>query len=414
MIIRRGVALIPPLCLRVNSKKIAAFGTILMSFFYLVLSGFGIPGQRSFIMISLVMGAIFIDRSALSMRTVAFAAFAILLITPEALLTPSFLLSFSAVVCLIAGYESLQNPLTQWIIGGGALRKFLLYVGGLAFTSFLATLATLPFTIYFFNRFSLHATEANLVAVPLTSLVIMPSALVTCLLAPLGLEKEVRYVFETSLQYLVEIANTVSSWQGTNILVPYPPFFAFLLLVFGGLWLCIWQQKWRRWGLVPLSLGAFFSFVQDYPHILIDGQGKIVAHYKDKNLYLTSLRRGKFTAEAWQKSLAAKEKLILPCENNVCKTHLGTVPILIATAEESPPCVKGALLIHLEPNEKNCSQALLILDWYDIWREGAHALWISSQGIKVETVRKHQGNRPWTKQAIHRKDRPFLGKQDCL
>ncbi|MBL8677006.1 MAG: ComEC/Rec2 family competence protein, partial [Alphaproteobacteria bacterium] len=70
-VFRRGVALIPPLCLAFNSKKLAAIATIFMTFLYLVLSGFGIPAQRAFIMITVVMGAIILDRTALSMRTVA-------------------------------------------------------------------------------------------------------------------------------------------------------------------------------------------------------------------------------------------------------------------------------------------------------------------------------------------------------
>lgn len=162
MIIRRGVALIPALCLAYNSKKIAALGTIVVTFFYLVLSGFGVPAQRAFIMITLVMGAILMDRSALSLRTVALAALLILLGTPEALLGPSFQLSFAAVIGLIAGYETWRTPLSQWLMGGGIIRKFILYGSGLAFTSFLATLATLPFTISIFHRFSLHAIESNL------------------------------------------------------------------------------------------------------------------------------------------------------------------------------------------------------------------------------------------------------------
>ena len=199
MVIRRSIALIPPLCLAYNSKKMAAMGTILMTLFYLILSGFGIPAQRAFIMITVVMGAILMDRTALSMRTVALAASIILISMPESLLGPSFQLSFAAVVSLVAGYEAWKNPMAHWIMGGGVFRKGLVYAGGLVFTSMLATLATLPFTIYLFHRFSLHAIEANLVAIPLTSLILMPSALLTCLLTPIGLGESPLWVFEKSL-----------------------------------------------------------------------------------------------------------------------------------------------------------------------------------------------------------------------
>jgi competence protein ComEC len=406
LVIRRGIALIPFLSLSYNSKKIAAVGTIIMSFLYLMLSGLGIPAQRSFIMISLVMGAILIDRTALSMRTVAFAAFIVLVSLPESLLGPSFQLSFAAVVALISGYETWKNPLARWRIGGGKLRSFLVYSGGLAFTSLLATLATLPFTIYLFHRFSLHAIEANLVAVPLTSIVIMPSALLTCLLTPLGLGDGPLWVLEHSLALLVKIAVTVASWPGANIGLSHPPLWAFTLMVVGALWLCLWQQRWRRWGLFPIALGLAGFYWHDPPHVLIDGQGKLVGLYEKETLYLSTLRRGKFTAEAWKQYVAARHIKPLTCKEGVCQTVFHQHPLIISSTQDTQPCETGALLIRLEPSKKACPTASLVLDWYDIWRHGGHALWIKPTGIYVEKVNIYQGQRPWTRQAIPRKLRP--------
>lgn len=408
MIIRRGIALIPPLCLAYNSKKIAAVGTILMTFLYLVLSGFGIPAQRAFIMITGVMGAILIDRTALSMRTVALAAFIILLTTPEALLGPSFQLSFAAVVALIAGYEALKNPVAHWVVQGGMLRKLLVYGGGLVFTSLLATMATLPFTIYLFHRFSLHAIEANLVAVPLTSLVIMPCALITCLLTPLGWGDGPLGAFEYSLNLLTHIAATVSSWHGANIWVAHPPVISFVLVVSGGLWLFLWQQPWRRWGLLPMGIGFMTAFGGELPNLLIDGQGKIVALYDGKALHVSSTRKGKFTAEMWQKYLAAQEVKALHCAEGVCRTSFQNTPIIISYDKEKQPCQKGAFLIRLEPSQVACPEAMLILDWYDLWRHGGHAVRFTPEGPRLEKVREFQGDRPWTRKAIHRKDRPIM------
>jgi competence protein ComEC len=407
MIIRRGVALIPPLCLAYNSKKIAAFGTLLMTFMYLVLSGFGIPAQRAFIMISLVMGAILMDRTALSMRTVAFAAFMILLFMPEALLGPSFQLSFAAVVALIAGYETFQNPLALWMAEGGWIRKFLIYAGGLIFTSLLATLATLPFTVYLFHRFSLHAIEANLIAVPLTSLVIMPIALLTCLLTPLGLGEGPLWFFGKSLGLLIQIASTVSTWPGAHISVTHPPLVSFILIVFGGLWLCLWQQSWRKWGILPLNLGCVLILWKDPPHILVDGQGKVAALYKDETLHVSSNRKGKFTAESWAKHLGTKETKFMTCSEGACRTSFQNTPVVISYEKENQPCLKDAVLIFLEPSQKACPEAQLTLDWYDLWRGGSHAIWLTPQGPRLEAVQKMQGKRPWTQRPIPRKDRPM-------
>ncbi|MBX9785819.1 MAG: ComEC family competence protein [Alphaproteobacteria bacterium] len=405
-VFRRGIALIPPLCLAFNSKKLAAVATIFMTFLYLTLSGFGIPAQRAFIMITVVMGAILLDRTALSMRTVALAAFIILLFMPESFLGPSFQLSFAAVVALIAGYETWRNPLSSWMVQGWIIRKKIAYCGGLIFTSLLATLATLPFTIYLFHRFSVHAILANLVAVPLTSLVIMPSALLTCLLTPLGLGDFPLWVFEKSLSLLIHIAETVSSWPGSHIWVAHPPLFAFILTIFGGLWLCLWQKPWRSLGIIPLTFGCILGFQGDLPQVLIDGQGKLVGLYKGNNLYVSSNRKGKFMAETWQKYLAAKEIKHMACDEGLCQASLQGIPLIVSSEKERQPCVKDALLIRLEPSERACPEARLVIDWYDIWKAGGYGLWLTEKSLRIEKVRESQGVRPWTGRAIRRWERP--------
>ncbi|MBX9621253.1 MAG: ComEC family competence protein [Alphaproteobacteria bacterium] len=405
-VFRRGIALIPPLCLAFNSKKLAAAATIFMTFLYLVLSGFGIPAQRAFIMITVVMGAILLDRTALSMRTVALAAFVILLLMPESLLGPSFQLSFAAVIVLVAGYETWRNPLSSWMVRGGILRKKIAYCGGLIFTSLLATLATLPFTIYLFHRFSVHAILANLVAVPLTSLVIMPLAFLTCVLTPLGLGDFPLWVFEKSLSLLLQIAEVVSSWPGSHIWVSHPPLSAFILTVFGGLWFCLWHQPWRRLGLLPLTLGCVLGFQGNLPQVLIDGQGKLVGLHEGNNLYVSSSRKGKFTAETWQKYLAAKEVKPMACDEGVCQSSLQGIPLIVSSEKERQPCVKEAILIRLEPSEQACPEARLVIGWYDIWKAGGYALWLTEKNLHIEKVRESQGMRPWTGRAIRRRDRP--------
>lgn len=408
VVFRKSIALFPPLCLRYSSKKIAAIGTIFVTLLYLILSGFGVPAQRAFIMISVVMGAILIDRTALSIRTVALAAFLILLFCPESLLGPSFQLSFAAVTVLISGYEALKNPLANWVVGGGIFRKLIAYSGGVAFTSLLATLATLPFTIYLFHRFSLHAIEANLVAVPLTTLFVMPSALLTCVTLSLGCESYFLMSFEYSLDLLIAVAREVSSWPGANIWVARPPLSAFILFVVGGLWLCLWQQRWRRWGFIPMAVGAMLAFQTDLPQILIDGQGKLVGIFNDGSLHLSSNRKAKFTAESWKKYIAARDVKPMACKDGLCQQQDLDIPLYVSYDKENQPCIKDALIVDLEPLQKACPEAFHTIDWYDIWREGGLALWLKDGELRIKSVRSIQGQRPWTRRAIHRRDRPTI------
>lgn len=330
--IRRGGALIPPLARRYDLKKIAAVMTIFVTGLYLCISGFGIPAQRSFIMTSLIMVAILIHRKALSLRTVALAATIIILIWPEMLLTPSFQLSFSAVIALIAAYEVWKNPLQTWLGQGGWWRWSIVYFGGVGFTSLIATLATLPFTIMIFNRYTIHAILANIAAVPLTAVAVMPLALVFCLLTPFGLEGWVTPLFDISLQLLIGIADYVSSLPGADIRVATPPVYVFVMMVMGALWLCLWRKPWRVWGVAPITAAFLILFLNPHtPLLFIDGNAKMVALYDDKGVFwTTSKRRGKFTRDAWMHSLGIDDFQIMDCKDDVCRGSVEGRDVVVA------------------------------------------------------------------------------------
>jgi competence protein ComEC len=89
--LRALLALIPALAVRYPIKKFAALGALVAAFLYLLLSGVEVVAtQRSFIMIAVVLLGVLVDRPALTMRTLALAAIAVLAFTPEAVVHPSF------------------------------------------------------------------------------------------------------------------------------------------------------------------------------------------------------------------------------------------------------------------------------------------------------------------------------------
>ena len=103
--IRASLALVPSLASRQPIKKWAAAGALATACYYLVLSGASVSTQRSFIMIAIVLVGVMLDRPALTLRTIAVAAFGVLLLTPEAIVHPSFQMSFAATLALIAAYQ---------------------------------------------------------------------------------------------------------------------------------------------------------------------------------------------------------------------------------------------------------------------------------------------------------------------
>src|SRR3954465_9587152 len=100
--IRALLALVPALTVSFPIKKWSAAGALLAAAFYLLLSGAEVATQRSFFMTAVVLIAVIVDRRAITFRTLAVAALIVLAMAPEALVHPSFQMSFAATLGLVA------------------------------------------------------------------------------------------------------------------------------------------------------------------------------------------------------------------------------------------------------------------------------------------------------------------------
>ena len=119
-LVRFVSSLVPPVIARYDTKKFSAVFAILMSAVYLVISGAAVPTQRAFIMTFIVLLGVLCSRQAISMLTISWAAMLVLLISPEALIGPSFQMSFAAVIVLIAFYERYDGSMHRFQNGGGS------------------------------------------------------------------------------------------------------------------------------------------------------------------------------------------------------------------------------------------------------------------------------------------------------
>jgi competence protein ComEC len=100
--IRALLALFPVLTVAFPIKKWAAAAALAAATFYLLLSGAEVATQRSFYMTAVVLIAVMVDRRAITFRTLALAAIVVLVLAPEALVHPSFQMSFAATLGLVA------------------------------------------------------------------------------------------------------------------------------------------------------------------------------------------------------------------------------------------------------------------------------------------------------------------------
>lgn len=243
---RLGLAMIEPVALRYPIKKVAALGAILGAFAYLLISGATIPTQRAFLMVSIVMLAVMIDRTAISMRLVALSAMAVLLAAPESLLSASFQMSFAAVVGLVAIYEVISSRMSAMRQRGGIFGSRIgLFIAATLLTTLVASLATAPFAIYHFNRIDLYGLMVNLVAVPVMAMWIMPLGIISFLLMLAGLESLALVPTGWGISIVLDIAESVATLPGSVALVPAMPTAGLVIVAIGGIWLCVRRNRIR-------------------------------------------------------------------------------------------------------------------------------------------------------------------------
>jgi len=406
--IRGGLALVPSLALRRPIKKWAAVMALAGCAFYLVLSGAEVATQRSFIMIAIVLGGVLIDRPALTVRTLAAAAVAVLVLQPEALLSPSFQMSFAATLALVALYERYMPLLVvPPVAGSGGFAHFSeralrwLFLG--AATSLFAGLATAAYVAFHFQRVAPYSVIANLLAMPLISFVIMPAGLLAVLLLPFGYDALGWKVMGAGIEGMLKIAQWVASFPGAD-----GRFAAFgagtLLLATAGILLLALPVSRLRYAGVPLLAAAFLLAVTaPRPDVLIDASGETVAlRGADGRLQILGVSGNRFVAESWLAADADTRKAGkeleagFACDARACTGSLvdGT-KIAIARQREAfaEICPGVALVISRFGSIKRC--AAPSVDRTTLRSTGALALWRKDGVWLAEPSRALYADRAW-------------------
>ncbi len=412
--VRAILALAGATALKFPIKKWAAVAALIGAFSYALVAGATVPTVRAFLMIGLVLAAVLFDRRGLSMRLVGFASVVILLVQPEALLGASFQLSFAAVIALIAAYEALskwrQGRMRYGDLSPSGWQKPLLYLGGVALTTLIAGSATAPFAAFHFNQFPHYGVIANLIAVPLTALWIMPWAVVAFALLPLGLEGLALTPMGWGVDLVLAVADTVSHWPGAVSLLPAMPGWALPVMGLGGLWLCLWRTRWRLLGATGLAVGLATLVFVETPDVLVDHRGRLMA-VKDGSggLAISSRRAGRFTAGVWLRRAALEtaspwpgaipgnDAAGLSCDGLGCiySAHGKTIALITDMAALAEDCAMAVVVISTIPVRGRCRGPEVVIDKFDLWRDGGHALWLKNNEIRVQSVNGVRGDRPW-------------------
>ncbi len=412
LVVMRVLSLWPWLALRVRLPLAAAGVAALVGVAYTLLTGAEVPTVRSCIGALLVLGALAMGREPLSLRMVAVAAMIVLCLWPEALVGPSFQMSFAAVLAIVALHNA--EPIREYLAPReeGWWRKAGRRVVILFPTGLVIEIALMPIVLFHFHRAGIYGSLANLLAIPLVTFVSMPLVAIALLLDLIGAGSPAWWLVGKSLDLLLGIAHTVSDQPGAVKLAPRISLAAVLVFVGGGLWLALWRGPTRLWGLGIAALGALMMWSAPPADMLITRDGRDVGiRAGDGRLLVLRDSAGSYAQDNLREMSAIQTPPIplaewqgARCSPDFCSIVLdrGQKPwrILVARSRNlieeralAAACEQADIVIADRYLPYSCRPIWLKADRRFLQREGGTALYLHSG--RVETVAQGEGRHGW-------------------
>lgn len=409
----RLLALWPWLALRVRLPVLASgFGGV-AGVGYTLLTGAQVPTVRSCLGALLVLAAVALGRQPLSMRLLAVAALVVMLLWPEAVVGPSFQMSFGAVMAIIALHE--VAPVRAFLARREEGWWMRVWRGGvmLLLSGLVIELALMPVTFFHFHRAGLYGSLANLVAIPLTSFVAMPLIALALALDMVGLGQGAWALCGQSLDLLLAIARWTASRPDAVTQMPTMGGSAFCAFIGGMLWLALWHGWPRLLGLIPAVAAALGLALMAAPDVLITGDGRNLGVVEGNGRSLVMLRQGRsaFTRDAMLEA-AGMAGVPLPveawkgaqCNEGFCRLTLQrgarVWSLLVARSkwlardsDMASACASVDIVIAQSRIFGPCRPRVMKIDEPVLYRTGGIALYLA-QG-RIATVAQSQGQHPW-------------------
>jgi len=408
----RLLALSETLALRFNLVLVAAAVAAAAGIGYTILTGMQVPTVRSCVAAVLILAGIALGRDALSIRLIATGALVVLVFRPEALAGPSFQMSFAAVTSIVALHSTAWARKLLQRRDEGPIARTLRALLGIIATGLAVEIALMPLALYHFHRSGLYGVGANIVAIPLTTFVIMPLEAAALALDPLGLAAPFWRLCGRAIEALLGLAHAVGSARGAVALMPSMPGWAFGLMVAGGIWLCLWTTRWRLWGAIPVVIGAIGSAFAPAPDLLVTGDGRHLAVVDRGTPFILRERAGDYV-----RSLLAEasgydsdpdvldNQPASDCSRDACVAQLrhGSAQWrLLATrsayrldwAAITSACASADIVVSDRRLPRGCRPRWLRLDSEALRRTGGLAIYLGERP-RVDSVADRVGSHPW-------------------
>ncbi|NEU11680.1 ComEC family competence protein [Methylobacterium sp. BTF04] len=411
-LVRAGFALFPFAALHWPIKKIAALCAMVGVTAYCVFSGWDIAAERSLIMTLIMLGAILVDRPALSMRNLALAALIALAREPEGLLGPSFQMSFGAVAGLIACASYLGGRFTRdenpGRIGRAVSVMVAAVVGTLA-TTLVAQIATAPFATYHFQTVQPFGIVGNALTLPLVSLAVMPAAVLGILAYPFALDQPVWWLMGLAVRGMLTISTWIAGFGRATVVIPAFGPGALSLLAMALIILTLPVSRLRWIGLLPGLAGFALAAAPMRYDIYVDREGAGAA-IRDRSGRLATLGRPpNFVLEQWLKADGDGRKAGdvtvaegARCDRLGCAMTLGDgrkVALVTDKRALAEDCARANILVTRRDVPPGCA-ASLVIDRTFLAAHGATAIRFAPDGPVLATARRPGETVPWRTQPV--------------
>jgi competence protein ComEC len=412
---RTALALIPRLALNYPIKKWAAALAIVAACGYALFTGSRIGAERALYMTLILLGAVLADRPALTMRNLALAALAVVVTEPEALLGPSFQLSFAAVAALIAVYEHRQRarPPPEAAPGDwrGALRRHAgSGVGGALVATFCATSATASFMAYDFHELSPYVLIGNPLTLAVIEFFAVPAALLGAALYPLGLDGPVWAWLGLGIEAIMRLAGWIGAAPASNLPLPAFAPWSIVFLTFAVLSALLWRSRLLRLTAIPLlALGLAGAASGEKFDLAAPPTGDGAA-VREASGELAALGRHKnaFAAEQWLRAdgdARDQPDAAGRCDRLGCTAiaRNGAAVALVLEAEAfHEDCARAKIVISSLFAPRACA-APIVLDRAKLSETGAVTLRFDGDAVIWRTARAPGEDRPWSRAPKRRK-----------
>ncbi|MGU3341661.1 ComEC/Rec2 family competence protein [Methylobacterium mesophilicum] len=408
-LVRAVLALVPYCALVWPIKKIAAGSAMLGVTAYCAFSGWDIAAERSLIMTLIMLGAILVDRPALSMRNLALAALIALAREPEGLLGPSFQMSFGAVAGLIACARLIDGRLFRRP-GAGRIERLVgrglsAVIGTLA-TTLVAQVATAPFATYHFQTVQPFGLIGNALTLPLVSLVVMPAAVIGVLACPFALDRPIWWLMGQAVGGMLAISEWIAGFDRAVLVVPAFGTGALAMLAAGLLLATLPVSRLRWLALPPALLGLGLAAVPERFDLYVDRQGGGAAVRGPDGVLSALGNPSAFVMEQWLKAdgdgRSAKAVIqagsaVGRCDRLGCTARLpdGRAVALVRDRRAFPEdCARAAVLISRLAAPPTCTGPLVI-DRRVLAAQGAVALRADRDGFTARYTHDTGRAVPW-------------------